>query len=181
VAPFRLTRHISADSAKWDPLQETWVFRNGWIRNIDGAEVTRFEQFETQEFSDILETPDYFRKENKSHQQMNSSELQAYIADLTQSGLATAGLNVLLYRKFSFPFFAFSMAMLAVPFAMLTGHRGALAPVAFSLVLAISFYALSELFEKLGQANQMSPLLAAWAPGLIFGLSGIYLFLRVRS
>jgi lipopolysaccharide export LptBFGC system permease protein LptF len=56
-----------------------------------------------------------------------------------------------------------------------------LAPVAFSLVLAISFYALSELFEKLGEANQMSPLLAAWAPGLIFGLSGIYLFLRVRS
>ena len=181
VEPFRLTRHISADSAKWDPLQETWVFRNGWIRDIDGAQVTRFEQFETQEFSNILETPDYFRKENKSHQQMNSRELQVYIADLTQSGFATAGLNVLLYRKFSFPFFAFSMAMLAVPFALLTGNRGALAPVAFSLVLAISFYALSELFEKLGQANQMSPVLAAWAPGLIFGLSGIYLFLRVRS
>lgn len=181
VEPFRLTRHISAESAKWDPLQETWVFRNGWIRDIDGAQVTRFEQFETQEFSDILETPDYFRKENKSHQQMNWRELQAYIADLTQSGFATAGLNVLLYRKFSFPFFAFSMALLAVPFAMLTGHRGVLAPVAFSLVLAISFYALSELFEKLGQANQLSPLLAAWAPGLIFGLSGIYLFLRVRS
>lgn len=181
VAPFRLTRQIFAESAKWDPLQETWIFRNGWIRDIDGSEVTRFEQFETQEFSDILETPDYFRKENKSHQQMNSTELQVYIADLTQSGFATAGLNVLLYRKFSFPFFAFSMALLAVPFALLTGHRGALAPVAFSLLLAISFYAMSELFEKLGQANQMSPLLAAWAPGLIFGLSGIYLFLRVRS
>lgn len=181
VAPFRLTRHISAASAKWDPLRETWVFRNGWIRDIDGAQVTRFEQFETQEFSDILETPDYFRKENKSHQQMNWRELQVYIADLTQSGFATAGLNVLWYRKFSFPFFAFSMALLAVPFSMLTGHRGALAPVAFSLVLAIAFYAMSELFEKLGQANQMSPLLAAWAPALIFCLSGIYLFLRVRS
>jgi LPS export ABC transporter permease LptG len=181
VEPFRLTRHISAESAKWDPLLETWVFRNGWIRDIDGSQVTRFEQFETQEFSDILETPDYFRKENKSHQQMNWRELQAYIDDLTQSGFATAGLNVLWYRKFSFPFFAFSMTLLAVPFAMLTGHRGALAPVAFSLVLAISFYAMSELFETLGQANQMSPLLAAWAPGLIFGLSGIYLFLRVRS
>ncbi len=181
VEPFRLTRHISAESAKWDPLQETWVFRNGWIRDIDGSQVTRFEQFETREFSDILETPDYFRKENKSHQQMNWRELKAYIDDLTQSGFATAGLNVLWYRKFSFPFFAFSMALLAVPFALLTGHRGALAPVAFSLVLAISFYAMSELFEKLGQANQMSPLLAAWAPGLIFGFSGIYLFLRVRS
>jgi hypothetical protein len=181
VEPFRLTRYIFADSAKWDPLQETWVFRNGWIRNLDGSQATRFEQFETQEFSDILETPDYFRKENRSHQQMNWRELQVYIADLTQSGFATAGLNVLWYRKFSFPFFAFSMALLAVPFAMLTGHRGALAPVAFSLVLAISFYALSELFEKLGQANQMSPLLAAWAPGLIFCLSGVYLFLRVRS
>ena len=112
---------------------------------------------------------------------MNWTELQAYIADLTQSGLATMRLKVELHRKFSFPFFAFSMALLAVPFAMLTGHRGALAPIAFSLALAIGFYALSELFEKLGQANQMSPVLAAWAPSLIFSLSGVYLFLRVRS
>ncbi len=181
VEPFRLIRHISADRARWDPVQDSWVFENGWVRDIDGSAVTRFEQFETQAFSNILETPDYFRKENKSHQQMNWSELQVYIADLTQSGLATMRLKVELHRKFSFPFFAFSMALLAVPFAMLTGHRGALAPIAFSLALAIGFYALSELFEKLGQANQMSPVLAAWAPSLIFSLSGVYLFLRVRS
>jgi LPS export ABC transporter permease LptG/LPS export ABC transporter permease LptF len=181
VEPFRLSRHISADRARWDPVQETWVFENGWIRNIDGSTVSHFEQFETQAFSDILETPAYFRKESKSHQQMNWSELQAYIADLTQSGFSTMQLQVMLHRKFSFPFFAFSMALLAVPFALLTGHRGALAPIAFSLALAIGFYALSELFEKLGQANQLSPVLAAWAPALIFSLSGIYLFLRVRS
>lgn len=181
VEPFRLTRHISADRARWDAVNEEWVFEHGWIRNIDGATVTHFEQYEAQAFDDILETPDYFRKESKSHQQMNWSELQDYIADLTQSGFATMGLKVLWHRKFSFPFFAFAMALLAIPFAMLTGHRGALAPVAFSLAIAIGFYALSELFEKLGQANQLSPALAAWAPALIFGISGIYLFLRVRS
>ena len=141
----------------------------------------KFEQFERQSFADILESPEYFRKENKHHQQMNWDELRDYILDLTQSGFDTMGLQVLWHRKLSFPFFAFSMALLAAPFAILTGHRGALAPVAFSLVLAIAYYALREFFEKLGQAHLLSPLLAAWAPSVIFSLSGAYLFLRVRT
>ena len=136
---------------------------------------------ETQGFADIEETPEYFQKEEKQHQQMNWRELQAYISDLTQSGFDTVRLKVLWYRKFSFPVFAFAMALLAVPFALLTGNRGALAPVAFSLGLAICYYALSALSEQLGRAGQLSPAMAAWAPALIFGLSGGYLFLRVRS
>ncbi len=179
--PFRLTRHISAERAHWDPDADTWVFENGWVREIEGNRPVKFEPFQERSFPDIVETPEYFRKENKHHQQMNWGELHAYILDLTQSGFDTMRLQVLLHRKLSFPFFAFSMALLAAPFAILTGHRGALAPVAFSLALAIVYYALREFFEKLGQAHQLSPLLAAWAPSVIFSLSGAYLFLRVRT
>ena len=179
--PFELKRHISAERARWNEAQRAWVFENGWVRQLKNSRVVGFEQFETKAFADIEETPEYFQKEEKQHQQMNWRELQAYILDLTQSGFDTVRLKVLWYRKFSFPVFAFAMALLAVPFALLTGHRGALAPVAFSLGLAISYYALSALSEQLGRAGQLTPAMAAWAPALIFGLSGGYLFLRVRS
>ncbi len=181
LEPFRLTRHISAEKAHWDAAAENWVFENGWVRRFEGVQPVKFEQYEQRSFADILESPEYFRKENKHHQQMNWGELRDYILDLTQSGFDTMRLQVLWHRKLSFPFFAFSMALLAAPFAILTGHRGALAPVAFSLALAIAYYALREFCEKLGQAHQLSPLLAAWAPSVVFSLSGAYLFLRVRS
>ncbi len=181
VEPFALKRHISAERARWDDQQRAWVFENGWVRDFENSRVVAFEQFEARAFADIAETPDYFQKEEKQHQQMNWRELRAYILDLTQSGFDTVRLKVLWHRKFSFPIFVFAMALLALPFAMLTGHRGALAPVAFSLGLAIAYYALSALSEQLGRAGQLTPVMAAWGPALVFSLTGGYLFLRVRS
>lgn len=181
LEPFRLSRHISAKRARWDDAQGAWVFEEGWVRNFEDSRVVGFDQFESRAFADIGESPDYFQKEEKQHQQMNWRELEAYILDLTQSGFDTARLKVLWHRKFAFPMFAFAMALLAVPFALLAGHRGALAPTAFSLALAIAYYALSALSEQLGRANQMTPFMAAWAPAMVFGMSGAYLFLRVRS
>ena len=181
LEPFDLSRHIYAERARWDDAKRAWVFENGWVRELDEGRVTRFEQFDQQTFSDIRETPEYFRKENKPHQQMNWRELAAYIQELNQAGFETSELIVQWHKKFSFPTFAFAMALLALPFAMVTGNRGALAPVAFALVVAISYYALSALFLQLGRASQLTPLMAAWAPGLIFCFTGGYLFLRVRT
>jgi LPS export ABC transporter permease LptG/LPS export ABC transporter permease LptF len=181
LEPFDLRRHIYAERARWDEQRRAWVFEKGWVRELDHGHVTHFEQFDQRTFADIRETPEYFRKENKPYQQMNSNELGDYIRELNQAGFETSELIVQWHKKFSFPTFAFAMALLALPFAMVTGHRGALTPVAFSLVVAISYYALSALFMQLGRASQLTPMMAAWAPGLIFGLTGGYLFLRVRT
>ncbi len=176
--PFQLRRHVSAERARWDSRQQAWVFENGWVREIDKGEVTRFEQFKARAFPDVEEEPAYFLKEVRQHQQMNWKELRGYIFDLTQSGFETVRLQVQLHKKLAFPLTAFAMAVLAFPFSMLAGHRGA---VALSIGLAIAYYALNALFEQLGRASQLTPAMAAWAPTLIFALSGAYLFLRVRS
>ena len=179
--PFRLKRHISAERARWDQQQEAWVFENGWVREIDGNRPTSFETFEARAFPDLDEEPSYFLKEERQHQQMNWRELRAYISDLTQSGFDTVRLQVQLHKKLAFPLFAVSMAVLAIPFSLVAGHRGALTGVALSIGLAIAYYTINALFEQLGRAGQLTPLIAAWAPSAIFGLTGMYLFLRVRS
>jgi LPS export ABC transporter permease LptG/LPS export ABC transporter permease LptF len=180
--PFRLRRHISAERARWDDVQHAWVFENGWVRELDGDQnLPRFEQFQVRAFPDLEEEPSYFLKEERQHQQMNWTELSAYILDLTQSGFDTVRLRVQLYKKLAFPFFALSMAILAIPFSISSGHRSSLSPVAFGIGLAIAYYALNSLFEQLGRASQLSPAIAAWAPSLIFAFSGAYLILRIRS
>jgi len=178
---FELNRHVSAERARWDDANNVWVFENGWVRHMDGDGVPAFESFASRTFPDLAEDATYFMKEEKQHQQMNWEELRAYILDLTQSGFDTIRLQVQLQKKLAFPLFAFVMAILAVPFSMLAGHRGALTGVVLGIGLAVCYYALNALFEQLGRASQLTPAIAAWSPSLIFGLCGTYLFTRVRS
>lgn len=177
---FRLRRHISADRAKWDASANTWVFEKGWVRVNPGHE-TSYEKFESQPFPDIEEGPSHFFKEEKQHRQMNWRELRAYIGELTQAGFDTVKFQVQLHKKLAFPLFAFIMAVLAVPFSMLAGHRGAFVGVVMCIGLAVAYYSLNAFFEGLGRHSQLSPAIAAWSPSLIFGLTGTYLFSRVRS
>ena len=178
---FRLRRHIAAKQARWDEDEQAWIFENGWVREIERDRVTAFEPFEARPFPDVEETPSHFFKEAKKYKQMNWQELAAYIGELTQAGFDTVKFRVQLHKKLAFPMFAFVMAVLAAPFSMLAGHRGAFTGVVMCLGLAVAYYSLSAFFEKLGGQSQLTPAIAAWSPSIIFGLSGAYLFMRVRS
>ena len=57
---------------------------------------------------------------------MSYQELAGYIVDLSERGFDVVGLVVDLHRKVSFPFVTFILTLIAVPFAVTTGPRGAL-------------------------------------------------------
>lgn len=180
---FRLTRHISAESARWEPSLGTWILQNGWSRELDGARTVSFEDFSGQArtFNQLDEPPSYFLKEVKQDEQMNFAELRAYVDELRQSGFDTARLRVQLHKKLSVPLFALIMATLSVPFAFLAGNRGAMAGVGVSLGIAIAYVAVNQLFEQIGNLNQLPAAMAAWSPDAVFGLAGVYLFTRMRT
>jgi lipopolysaccharide export LptBFGC system permease protein LptF len=180
---FRLRRHISADRARWEPSLNTWVFQDGWTRDLAGVRVTSYHDFagQTQTFHELDEPPAYFLKEVKLDQQMNFIELDTYIRELNQAGFDTSRLNVQYHKKFSVPLFALIMALISAPFAFLTGHRGAMAGVGVSFSIAIAYWALSQLAEQVGNLSQLPAFMAAWSPGVLFSLAGMYLFTRMRT
>lgn len=179
--PFELSLHLYAEKARWDPQRQAWVFQNGWVRDLDGIRTASFEEFDERAFPSIVERPDYFLKQDRHDQQMNLGQLRDYISDLTQSGFETVRLRVRMHKKMSFPVFAFLMALLAIPFAMQTGGRSTVWPVSLGLALIVAYYATNALAEQLGRAGQLGPAVAAWAPCLLFAISGTYLMLRVRT
>ena len=178
-ASFRLRRHISADRAYWSAALKTWVFENGWRRDLEGFK--QFETFQTATFPELNEPPSYFLKEVKQDKQMNFRELADYIADLQRSGFDTVQLRIQYYKKFSVPLFVLILAALSVPFAFLTGSRGALAGVGVSFGIAIAYWSANQLFEQIGNINQLTPAAAAWAPNAVFLLAAIYLMTRMRT
>jgi lipopolysaccharide export LptBFGC system permease protein LptF len=129
----------------------------------------------------LSEEPSYFKKEVKQSSEMSYDELRHYIHDLQQSGFDVVRLRVQLQKKLAFPIITLVMAILAIPFSLSAGKRGAVAGVAVAVGVAVVYWTVSGLFEAMGNISQLPPLLAAWSPDLIFGFVGGYLILRVPT
>jgi lipopolysaccharide export LptBFGC system permease protein LptF len=68
-----------------------------------------------------------------------------------------------------------------VPFAVTTGKRGAMYGIGVGIVLALVYWTAGSVFGAFGAGGLMPPLLAAWAPNLLFGAAAAYLLLTVRT
>lgn len=180
---FRLQHMIAAEKARWEPGLGTWVFQNGARRSYQGLMVDKVDPFfgQTRTYAHLTEPPSYFLREVKLSIQMNFRELRDYIRLLQQRGFDATRLEVQYHGKFSTPLSAFIMAMISVPFAFLTGNRGAMAGVGVSLGIGIAYLSINKLFEVVGSVNQLPPEVAAWSPNGIFFLAGLYLIMRMRT
>ena len=178
---FALSRRIFASNAHWEPQLHQWILEQGWERRFDGEAVSSYSQFSVENFPEIDEQPQYFKKEAIQSQEMSFAELQRYIRDLGQSGFDTKRLSVQLNRKLADPLITLVMAVLAIPFALSMGKSGSLTGIATAIGLAVAYWVVAGLFEALGVVNILPTLLAAWSPDLLFGLAGAYLLLRTPT
>ena len=178
---FEITRRIYAVRAHWHEQLQRWVYEQGWERELRGVAIQNYRQFDVTTFPQLGEPPTYFKKEVKQSSEMSYEELRRYIHDLQQSGFDVVRLRVQLHEKFAFPLMTLVMAILAIPFSLSAGRRGALAGVAVAVAIAVIYTVTSRLFEAMGNLSQLPPALAAWSPDLIFGMVGGYLILKVPT
>jgi LPS export ABC transporter permease LptF/LPS export ABC transporter permease LptG len=178
---FHLATRIYADRAHWEDRLQRWVCTQGWERSLRGSAIEDYHTFDVATFATINEPPTYFKKEVTPSSEMNYEELRRYIRDLQQSGFDVVRLRVQWHQKFAYPVVTLVMAVLAVPFSLSSGKRGAVTGVAVAVGIAVVYRTVSGLFEAMGNASQLPPLLAAWSPNLIFGMIGGYLILKVPT
>jgi LPS export ABC transporter permease LptF/LPS export ABC transporter permease LptG len=178
---FSLAQRVYANRAHWSPALQKWVFEQGWEREFRGPAIKNYRLYDAATFSALNEAPPYFKKEVKQFTEMNYQELKRYIHDLQQSGFDVVRLRVQLEKKFAYPLITLVMAVLAVPFALSAGRRGAVAGIAIAVSIAVLYWTISGLSESMGNVSQLPPGLAAWAPDMFFGLVGGYLILRVPT
>jgi LPS export ABC transporter permease LptF/LPS export ABC transporter permease LptG len=182
-ASFTIKRRIHADRAHWADNLHRWVYEQGWDRTLQGSAIANdgYHTFDVSTFPEISETPSYFKKEVKQYTEMNYEELDRYIRDLQQGGFDVVRLRVQLNKKLSYPLITLIMAVLAIPFSLSTGKKGAVTGVAVAVGIAVFYTVVSRLFEAMGDLSQLPPALAAWSPDLIFILVGGYLVLKVPT
>lgn len=178
---FQLVNRIYAKQAHWDQGLRKWVCTAGWKLSFEGSAIREYRTFDVATFATLSEPPDYFKKEVRQSLEMNYEQLRRYIHDLQQSGFEVVKLKVQLEKKIAFPAITLVMGVLAIPFALSAGKRGPMTGVATAIGIAVFYTVVSGLFEAMGNINQLPPVLAAWAPDVIFALAGGYLILKVPT
>ena len=178
---FQLVSRIYADRAHWEDRLQRWVCTQGWKRSFQADAMQNYHTFDVSTFDALSEPPSYFKKEVKQSLEMNYEQLRRYIHDLQQSGFEVVKLRVQLQKKIAFPVITFVMGVLAIPFALSAGKRGAMAGVATAIGIAVFYTVVSGLFEAMGNISQLPPVLAAWSPDAIFALVGGYLILKIPT
>jgi len=157
-----------------------WTGRSGWTREFDrGPNDRAFTLLPTGQVQ--LEPPQFFVAEQQEADRMTYGQLRRYIAELRSSGYNVVPYEVELHRKLSFPFVTLIMTFIAVPFAVTTGRRGALYGIGMGIVIAIAYWTATSVFAAIGSGGLVMPLLAAWAPNVLFGLGAAGLLLTVRT
>jgi len=120
-------------------------------------------------------------QEQPSTDTLRYDELRVHIAALKSKGLDVTRLEVQLERKVAFPMVALVMTLIGVPFAFAVGSRGALYGIGLSILIAILYWGTLGIFEALGNNAWLHPMLAAWAPNLLFAVAGLYLMLTLET
>ena len=179
--PWRLQRRTFAAHAAFDG---GWEGHDVWTRDFPASTAQGATPVHTSAATlplPFVDPPATFRTEQPDPAVMGYGELQRYIATLRDRGLDVVSLVVALHRKASFPFVCLVLTLIAVPFAVTTGSRGALYGVGAGIVLAFSYWVVLSIFGAIGSAGLLTPALAAWAPNVLFGGTAAYFLLTART
>ena len=174
----RMSQRTFADEARYTGA--TWNVGRGWTRTFDrSGDPASFSEFAT--VNRALEPPEHFSTEPPDPEFMSFTQLRTYTEQLAQSGFDVVRQRVALYRKLSFPFVTIVMTLIAVPFAVTIGRSGAMAGIGVGIGIALAYWVTILFFAAMGSGGVLPPVLAAWAPNLLFGVGAAYLLLTVRT
>ena len=180
-ASFQMKRRVFATRARWLDTSKTWVLESGWVRDFSDTNVERYAPFSVTTLPELTEPPSYFHREVIQAFQMSWRDLRHYIAGLHLAGFDVSTLTVQWHKKIAYPLIAPISMMLAIPFALLVGSRGAIGGVALGVGIGIAYWAIAALAEAMGGIGQLPPLLAAWSPDLIFFFLALYFFFKMPT
>ena len=180
-ATFQMRRRVFATRAHWLETEKTWVLESGWVRDFSEGAVTRYAPFKVTTLPELSEPPSYFNREVIQAFQMSWRDLRHYTESLHRAGFDVSTLTVQWHKKIAYPLIAPISMMLAIPFALFVGSRGAVGGIALGVGIGISYWAIAALTEAMGGIGQLPPLLAAWSPDLIFFFLALYFFFKMPT
>jgi len=110
-------------------------------------------------------------------EQLTTPELKAYLDRQEKRGVANIKeYNVEYARRFSFPFSAFILTLIGVSLASRKVRGGMGLHLGLGLAISFTYILLDTISGSFAQGGVLTPMLAVWAPNVIYTLIGIGLY-----
>jgi len=176
----RLRVHQTAATASW-LADGGWSLKEGFLRWIeeDGSE-TAF-AFTRLRVPHLLERPEDFLAAPKEPDEMRYAELERFIATIERSGGDASEYRVNLAQKLALPLAVLVIVLFGAPLATTSRRGGTAFGIGISLAVTMVYLMFFKVGEAIGASGAISPLIAAWAPNVVFLIAGVLLLWRVRT
>jgi LPS export ABC transporter permease LptG/LPS export ABC transporter permease LptF len=117
----------------------------------------------------------------KSDREQTIPELKKSVAENRARRLPTAYLEVEIQKKYAIPFACVVFSFLALGLGISSKKGGRSSAYAISIGIILIYYIFLIGGERLGDAEKVSPWLAAWAGNVSMGLLGLLLFFQTNN
>lgn len=172
--------YIFAPTASYDSISG-WTLHNGYLRLMAGPDVERAFRFAELRPRGFTERPDELLDQLKDPDQMRYGELGRLVQILKRSGGKPYKLMVDRAQKIAIPVAALVIILFAAPLANSSPRGGTAYGVGVSLGITIVYLMLFKVSGAAGGSGAIPPLVAAWAPNVLFTLASVVLIARVRT
>ena len=85
-----------------------------------------------------------------------------------------------LHGRLATPWTCLVVVLIAIPFGVASGRRNIFVGVAGGIFICLTYVVLQRFSLALGMGDKIAPWLAAWLPNLSFGITGLWMTMRVR-
>jgi LPS export ABC transporter permease LptF/LPS export ABC transporter permease LptG len=176
---FRMVERLDARTAQW--AAEGWQLTDGVFRRVDAQNRVTSELFDSRLLAMPEHIDDFIQLQN-APDTMSFFELRAYVARLRDGGHRVTRYLVQLYSKLSFPLVHVIMALVAIPFALVSPRSGGRAMgIGVAIVIAAGYWVVHSVALAFAQADLLPAALAAWTANIVFAGIGTALFLSART
>jgi lipopolysaccharide export system permease protein len=178
-ADFNLIKRIEA---------KTGIYKNGkWTlagimeQHLDKNGENLKVSFYDQKVVDVEFYPQDLNRVVKRSEEMNITELYAYLRDIESEGYDATVYRVDFHAKFAFPVICIIMCIVATGLTARQRRREGLSiSIAYGLGLIFLYGALYSICLSLGYGGVLPPFFAAWISNVIFLCLGLYTLLNVQ-
>jgi lipopolysaccharide export system permease protein len=177
---FKLIKRVDARNAWYENNQ--WIFKSPVFQLLEVTGETKKVTYPDQLSISLPFKPSDLVRVSKKSEEMNYSELKAYIQKIRNEGYDATIYQVDLYAKTAFPFICLIMSIIASGTALKQSKISGLAqPIVFGIVAAFLYWMMNSISISLGHAGQLPAFLAAWSTNIVFGCFGLLSLLKAEG
>ena len=172
---------LTARTARYD-AKRGWTLGGGNLEVVPDTTPTSFAvTFDSLRDRRLTERPVEMMAKPRSPEEMRYKELTRFIRAQERSGSDANLMRVERALKIAIPATCIIIALFGAPLATSTQRGGTAYGIGVSLATTVIFLMMIQLTKAIGGKGLIPPDLAAWVPGMLFGVIGLVLMARVRT